>query len=492
MAEIQYAYETVGNTSYLVATFEGGVGVINYQLQMLANNDIKNLVRANKRQKNEDIQVFYNITSKIPLKQADSKSKITKAGLLNIIEGALTALTDIEEYQLVSSGILFDEEYVFIKPGSFEPSFIYVPCSTEDIGIESLKKLLLNLIMESKVEISSDNFIQVLLETLNSGILTIDTLKTLCSKYKSNVRPAGKQSAAPTVSQPPMPRPPKAQPPAPHLPTAPPAPGKPKGGETGKPEKPSKNNQTKKAVFLLFQIVLLGVIAILSVSGILQDESGNLNLQYLLGVALLAGGVDFVLYKELLNKNVEGKPKKENKPAGKSANKAAVSIPGKEMPKETLRPQKGPEQKVPQFASVGAAAASTPAAPTVLPAVEFLAMPMEDFESEDTVVLTAENNASAYLEFYENGLSKKIQLNKESVIVGKMSSLCDYSINNNKISKIHAEFVTRGTEHFVKDCNSTNGTFLNGEEQRIPCNTECPICNGDRIRLANVEMMFYS
>ena len=180
-----FSYETVGNSSYLVATFANGQGLINYQAQMLINNDIKNIVKANKRQKNEDIQMFYNITSKVSLKQSTEISKISKLNLISIIEGALTALEDIEEYQLASSGVIFDEEYIFIKPGSFEPNFIYVPNSTEDVSIAPLKKFVLKLIMESKVEVSNDNFIQVMLDALNNHELTVKELRDICIKYKS-------------------------------------------------------------------------------------------------------------------------------------------------------------------------------------------------------------------------------------------------------------------------------------------------------------------
>ena len=44
------------------------------------------------------ILISYNITSKISLEQVDSKNKIPKLGIINIIEGALTALEDIEEF----------------------------------------------------------------------------------------------------------------------------------------------------------------------------------------------------------------------------------------------------------------------------------------------------------------------------------------------------------------------------------------------------------
>ena len=115
---------------------------------------------------------------------------------------------------------------------------------------------------------------------------------------------------------------------------------------------------------------------------------------------------------------------------------------------------------------------------------------MSDFESEDTVVLDDNSAEGAYLEYFENGLSTKIKLTKENFMIGKLRGQCDFVLSNNKISKMHAEFITRGTDYFVKDYNSTNGTYINGSNQRIASNAEYQIFNGDRITLANVDMTF--
>ena len=115
---------------------------------------------------------------------------------------------------------------------------------------------------------------------------------------------------------------------------------------------------------------------------------------------------------------------------------------------------------------------------------------ISDFESEDTVVLDDNNSGVAYLEYYENGLATRINISKEYIVVGKLRGQCDFIISNNKISKMHAEFINRNGEYFVKDYNSTNGTYINGSNQRIQSNTEYPIFNGDRITLANVDLTF--
>lgn len=534
---MQYTYETVGNSSYLVATFPGGKDIINYQLQMLVNNDIKNIIKANKRQKNDDVLISYNITSRIALSQIDTKNKIPKLGLINIIEGALSALEDIEEYQLVSSGLVFDEDYIFVKPGSYEPSFVYIPASTDDCGIEPLKNFVLSLLMGSKVEMTNDNFVQTLLDTLNNPALSSKDLHKLCTEYKTGKSTATKvsekiqqQPQQPVQSQPvqqqtvqqPVQQPtsisvqPQVQHPVqpPVMQPIPQVKGKEKVVKEKKQPKEKQENNPKKNIFLVLQLVLLGIVVAVYMSGFLNNADGSLSVTYLLGIVLALGAADFVLYREMFKNNkTDGEKKKETKPAKSSAKKSAVPMPGKEIPVRPAMPGKEPPKmpvKTPvdnvpqQNVQMETPVVEQPVQPQVqIPVAQSIPQPtyvapsqtpqygqISDFESEDTVVLDDNNADGAYLEYFENGLSTKIKLTKESFMIGKLRGQCDFVLSNNKISKMHAEFITRGTDYFVKDYNSTNGTYINGSNQRIASNAEYQIFNGDRITLANVDMTF--
>ena len=516
MSNIKYSYETLGKSSYLVTTFEGGKGLINYQLQMLVNNEIKNIIKANKRQNNDDILISYNITSKISLEQLGNKNKISKIGVINIIEGALAALEDIEEYQLVSSGIVFDEKYIYVKPDTYEPSFIYLPCSTEECGLEPIRSLLLSLIMGSKVEMSNDNFVQTLLDTINKPGLSTNDLKKLCENFKNkgsgnsykesnNKQQPVKQVEIPVAPKVEIPQPVPVVRQEPKPPVSIPDnnagnSGTEKQRDVSTPDKKEKAPKAKTIIFSLLQVVFLGALAAVLLSGILKTENGELNIQYLLGVVLIIAAADFIIYREMFKNNKADKGKTENKnqkspkmPNGPMPNGPMVSIPGKSEPVKPAVPKMEAPNPPVQPASDPVQPEPRPVAyevprPAVIPP-----KPNYDqvgYESEDTVVLDDVNTVEAYLEYFDNGLSTKIRLDKDNVIVGKLRGQCDFVINNNKISKIHAEFITRGTEHFVKDYNSTNGTYINGASQRISSNTEYPIYNGDKITLANVEMTF--
>lgn len=519
---MKYTYETIGSSSYLAATFEGGQGIVNYQLQMVTNNDIKNIIKANKRQRNDDVIISYNITSKISLEQLCTKTKITEAGVICIIEGALSALEDIAEYQLVGTGILFDEKYIYVKPGSYQPSFVYLPCFVEDSGIEPLKKLLISLVVGSKVEITNDNFVQILLETLNNPALTADDLRQLCQKFKSKaasaqtpvkaeVKQQVKESAAVQSSIPQAPvlndvsNVPQTQPQMqkqeiPQKADVPPTAVSSGGGnkskgktQTGK-AKNGAAHSSKKLVFVVLQAALAAVIAGLAVSGVL-NENGALSIKYLLGVLLTAACADIIIFREMFinNKDKQKSVSANNNTDSSSISSKRESVPPKKAEVKNVAVPKGnsfPDiQEIPQPAVRPIPQPVTPKAvqPPAAAPVQF-ETEISGYETDDTVVLDEVSSSCPYLEYYENGLLLKIRLDKDSVTVGKLSSHCDFAINNNKISKIHAEFVVRGGGVFVKDCNSTNGTYINVDTQRITSNVEYQIFNGYRITLANVDL----
>lgn len=86
--------------------------------------------------------------------------------------------------------------------------------------------------------------------------------------------------------------------------------------------------------------------------------------------------------------------------------------------------------------------------------------------------------------------NETIQINKPVFRIGKEKSFVDYFVsNNNAVSRSHADIVTRGQRYYVMDLNSKNKTYING--QPLPVQQECEIFNGNQLRLANEEFVFY-
>jgi hypothetical protein len=81
-----------------------------------------------------------------------------------------------------------------------------------------------------------------------------------------------------------------------------------------------------------------------------------------------------------------------------------------------------------------------------------------------------------------------IELNKNSILIGRMKDYADYVINSNAVGKIHAELIKEDDSIFIVDSNSKNGTFINNE--RLKPNTKTRVSNNDILRFANKEFAF--
>lgn len=105
---------------------------------------------------------------------------------------------------------------------------------------------------------------------------------------------------------------------------------------------------------------------------------------------------------------------------------------------------------------------------------------------EGTTVL---NSAVAYGELVRKKDGTKISINNDNFKIGRQRSNVDCCIDdNNAIGRVHAVIVNRNGSIYIKDNNSTNGTFVNNV--RVKPNAEAPIKTGDKIVLGDEEFSF--
>ena len=122
-----------------------------------------------------------------------------------------------------------------------------------------------------------------------------------------------------------------------------------------------------------------------------------------------------------------------------------------------------------------------------------------DDEDEATSVLIDDDEATSLLSegaqisypyLMRKSSFDRTDINKPVFRIGKERSYVDYFVaDNNAVSRIHADIITKNNCCFVKDENSTNGTYVNGS--RINPNEEVQIFDGDIITFANDEFEFH-
>nr|WP_280515697.1 DUF6382 domain-containing protein [Cuneatibacter sp. NSJ-177] len=81
-----------------------------------------------------------------------------------------------------------------------------------------------------------------------------------------------------------------------------------------------------------------------------------------------------------------------------------------------------------------------------------------------------------------------IHISRMPFVIGKMEGACDYQLKRSVISRIHARLEQQEGEIYLIDCNSTNGTYLNGV--KLEPNRRYPVQAGDEIMLADLKYLF--
>lgn len=124
-------------------------------------------------------------------------------------------------------------------------------------------------------------------------------------------------------------------------------------------------------------------------------------------------------------------------------------------------------------------------------------MLLQEHEYEETALLDEDattlldENANVHFPFLIRTITdEKILINKPVFRLGKERSYSDYFVSNNSaVSRSHADIITRGNKFYIIDLNSKNKTYIN--DQQIPIHKEIDIRDGDCLRLANEEFIFY-
>lgn len=96
-----------------------------------------------------------------------------------------------------------------------------------------------------------------------------------------------------------------------------------------------------------------------------------------------------------------------------------------------------------------------------------------------TVLMSMENTSLRRI--VKDGPRDEYMLTQGDVSIGSGAS-ADILIKDSGISRLHARLTKEGEMYFIKDMNSTNGTWVN--EHRLSVYEMCPVKNGDIIRLA--------
>lgn len=139
--------EKTENSKFVVIEVEKLSQLIHYQVQMIANNDIRFLLKCSVQQMNGMVRLYYDITNKISLEEYRDKFGFTSEKFMAVIKSLVEVDNEIDEYQLVNSGILFDLQWSFVDNNGENVEYIYIPDAVEENDASDIKNFIANMLI---------------------------------------------------------------------------------------------------------------------------------------------------------------------------------------------------------------------------------------------------------------------------------------------------------------------------------------------------------
>lgn len=83
---------------------------------------------------------------------------------------------------------------------------------------------------------------------------------------------------------------------------------------------------------------------------------------------------------------------------------------------------------------------------------------------------------------------REYRLDHYPYVIGKMPDMADMILKDKTVSRIHARISCEDNGVYIEDCNSTNGTFLNGVQ--LYGNEKMPLRKDDEIEIGRVKLEY--
>lgn len=113
-----------------------------------------------------------------------------------------------------------------------------------------------------------------------------------------------------------------------------------------------------------------------------------------------------------------------------------------------------------------------------------------NYDDEATSLLGDNSSFQRFPYLIRKNTFDRIDINKPVFRIGKEKSYVDYFIgDNNTISRLHADIISKDNRYYLKDNNSTNHSYINGS--MVQGNQEAELFDGAVITLSNEDFEFY-
>lgn len=521
--KLKFSYESDTAASFLVIQYDAKVA--EYQLRMLERNRVKYVISPEMVIKEGIACFYYNITSMISLAFFLERQKLSREEFLRLLLYISSSVNDSLGYLLDPESFIFNMEYIYINPETFEPALVYIPAKIEQSGWVTLQGFTSDLLMmHIQAEgFDSGNFVQRILSVAKSEAFNLKACVALMSELLYG---SGQDRGQAWHDEPGKEEPRKIERPTENnyikVKKEEIKQEKEKENEKNVNKNDSKSIGANINAYLVVVLVIalqfaMGTIIYMS-REFLEKVGENQTVTYA-AVLMIVLAVDVLIFKRIYDarlinvKQIKAKADIEMQGSKSGEFDAGANVTGsrkgdKSAGSSSKSADAGYRREYTDGWSLDKAIRraaedrrSTGAIGEVLAA--------KDKESgslvADTITAVADGSGRASggrackTELLgkdakgirtlrctgKHGSDEDIVLDKDDFVIGRLAGHVDHVINNNAVGKLHAQFICKNGACFVKDLNSMNGTFINNT--RIESNKEYELRDNDRLRLANCE-----
>lgn len=182
------------NKSFTTIKLDENVSIIDYQVEMINNNLGNGLIYIEKKQFNDEIQLEYEVTDFISLKDYVLREEVNGNILLSLFKNMISVITSLPNFLLNRNNLFINKDYIFVDLNKKIVSMIYIPSRNDMFNIEQEFKLLVkDIALECITENNNDKqkFVEKILSLINSNSYSISEMEkslnnTGAKAFKSN------------------------------------------------------------------------------------------------------------------------------------------------------------------------------------------------------------------------------------------------------------------------------------------------------------------
>lgn len=508
---MSFTFETQGNNTFLVYTIQEEDVIDTLALGMISNNNIPGIAKALRSQRNNDQFIKYNVTARVTLTQFFS-GVVNKRRLLGVFSSVASALAAVGEYMIDTKSLLLDTDYIYVDVSNCSANLICLPVINSGNAVDQVQFFKNTMFsIQSDLTENCDYIVRIHNYLNRASIFVAEDFNNLLIELQKTQSYSGGNEIKGALSVQPQREDPKEKP-----------------DEKKKQEIPEGLLKVQNPV----QIQKVPVPVQKEPEALVQrpvqsekqpheKQEKEMSMLYLLQHYNKENAAVYKTQKEVKKARKEeeragsgtGKNTGKRKTRGKQTPAAdnAFAIPGQQP---FIQPEAVQSVQKPDDASQ--AAKQSPVQRDVKQPKTEKAVPIkendqsaafwktsndnfgdtvimqEDSLGEDTVVMSGVMESAVskpYLIRSKN--NERIILDQKILKIGKERSYVDYCITGNPtISRSHADIINRDGNFYIKDNNSTNHTYVNGE--MIASNQEIPLVHGMKIILSDEEFEFRS